>query len=84
MQGAKDSTKWGIAFFERAIFENLGRLTLRRSVSLRFRVFCFFLGARPPVHFGDLKLTGSKKRVPLETLCDTTMPHARDLSRNIG
>ena len=51
------------AFFLNGRFlKNLGRLPLRRCVFLRFH---FFWGARPPVHFGDLELTGTKKRLPL-------------------
>ena len=53
-----------IAFFLNGRFlKNLGRLPHPRCVSLRFHVF---LSARPPVHFGDLELTGPKKGFPYE------------------
>ena len=47
-------------FFERVIFE---KSWLSAAPALRFlEVSRFFLGTRPPVHFGDLELTGTKKQ----------------------
>ena len=52
-------------FLSGQFLKNLGLLPLRRCVSFRFHVF---LGARPPVHFGDRELTGAKNRLPKSTL----------------
>ena len=46
------------SFLDGRFLTVFGRLPLWRCVSLRFHVFW-----RPPVHFGDLELTGTKKRL---------------------
>ena len=54
-------------FFERAIFE---KSWSSAAPALRFLADSrFFLCARPPVHFGDLELTGTKKRASLKQMC---------------
>ena len=56
-------------FFERAIFEPV--LVAYRSGAALPCGFTFW-GGRPPAHFGDLELTGTKIRLPLHlhyTLC---------------
>ena len=57
LRGAK------IVFLNGRFLKNLGRLPLRRCVSLMFHV-CFW-DARLPVHCGDLALTGTNKKASL-------------------
>ena len=49
-------------FFERAIFEESWSSA---APAQRFLEVSRFFGARPPVHFGDLELTGTKKNASL-------------------
>ena len=56
-----------MSFLNGRFFENLGRLPLWRCISSRFHFFGRGRG-RPPVHFGDLELWGTKKGFPNELL----------------
>ena len=57
------SAKSAFFCFERAIFDHFWSST---APALRSLAVSRSFGARPPVHFGDLELTGNKKMLPSE------------------
>ena len=64
-----------MCFFERAICDQVWSSSVQHCASLRFHVLLFFLGAQPPVRFGDLELTGTKKRLPLTGISVRSSKH---------
>ena len=72
-----------LRFFERAICDQFWPSSAQRCVFLGFQ---FFWGV--PAHFGNLELTGTRKRLPLQYLVTqthkTTLTFKFIMSRSIG